>query len=102
MPFSLIIKNEFHSGLGQIISVFSDVDAWGIEELPRFLDAKNNQVKLVFSDNTRAIVSAEQVDDIMRVTIHHELIQAQDVLDQRKLYWSSLLEEFHRRLDIKK
>lgn len=100
MPFSLIITNDFNSGLGQVISVFSDVDAWGIEEQPRFLSAKNNKVTLIFSDNTRALIGAEQIDDLVRVTIHHELIQAQDVLDQRKLYWSSLLEEFHRRLDI--
>jgi hypothetical protein len=100
VPFSLIITNDFNSGLGQVISVFSDVDAWGIEEQPRFLSAKNNKVTLIFSDSTRALIGAEQVDDLVRVTIHHELIQAQDVLDQRKLYWSSLLEEFHRRLDI--
>jgi hypothetical protein len=101
MPFSLIITNDFNSGIGQLVSVFSDVDSWGIEELPRFLDAKNNQVKLIFSDNTRAIITPEQIDELVRVTIHHQLIQAQDVLDLRKLYWSSLLEEFHRRLDIK-
>jgi hypothetical protein len=100
MSFSLIITNEFNSGLGQIISVFSDVEAWGIEEQPRFLSAKNNKVTLIFSDSTRALISAEQIEDVVRVTIHHELIQVQDVLDQRKLYWSSLLEEFHRRLDI--
>jgi hypothetical protein len=100
VPFSLIITNDFNSGLGQVISVFSDVDAWGIEEQPRFLSAKNNKVTLIFSDSTRALIGAEQIDDLVRVTIHHELIQAQDVLDQRKLYWSSLLEEFHRRLDI--
>jgi hypothetical protein len=100
VPFSLIITNDFNSGLGQVISVFSDVDAWGIEEQPRFLSAKNNKVTLIFSDSTRALIGAEQKDDLVRVTIHHELIQAQDVLDQRKLYWSSLLEEFHRRLDI--
>jgi len=100
VPFSLIITNEFNSGLGQVISVFSDVDAWGIEEQPRFLSAKNNKVTLIFSDSTRALIGAEQVDDLVRVTIHHEFIQAQDVLGQRKLYWSSLLEEFHRRLDI--
>jgi hypothetical protein len=100
VPFSLIITNEFNSGLGQVISVFSDVEAWGIQEQPRFLSAKNNKVTLIFSDSTRALISAEQIEDVVRVTIHHELIQAQDVLDQRKLYWSSLLEEFHRRLDI--
>lgn len=100
MSFSLIITNEFNSGLGQVISVFSDVDAWGIQEQPRFLSAKNNKVTLIFNDSTRALISAEQIEDVVRVTIHHELIQVQDVLDQRKLYWSSLLEEFHRRLDI--
>jgi hypothetical protein len=100
VPFSLIITNEFNSGLGQVISVFSDVEAWGIQEQPRFLSAKNNKVTLIFSDSTRALISAEQIEDVVRVTIHHELIQVQDVLDQRKLYWSSLLEEFHRRLDI--
>ena len=100
MSFSLIITNEFNSGLGQIISVFSDVEAWGIEEQPRFLSAKNNKVTLIFSDSTRALISAEQIEDVVRVTIHHELIQVQDVLEERKLYWSSLLEEFHRRLDI--
>ncbi|CAB4554201.1 MAG: hypothetical protein F2544_02620 [Actinobacteria bacterium] len=100
MSFSLIITNEFNSGLGQVISVFSDVEAWGIQEQPRFLSAKNNKVTLIFSDSTRALISAEQIEDVVRVTIHHELIQVQDVLDQRKLYWSSLLEEFHRRLDI--
>lgn len=100
MSFSLIITNEFNSGLGQVISVFSDVEAWGIQEQPRFLSAKNNKVTVIFSDSTRALISAEQIEDVVRVTIHHELIQVQDVLDQRKLYWSSLLEEFHRRLDI--
>lgn len=100
MSFSLIITNEFNSGLGQVISVFSDVEAWGIQEQPRFLSAKNNKVTLIFNDSTRALISAEQIEDVVRVTIHHELIQVQDVLDQRKLYWSSLLEEFHRRLDI--
>lgn len=100
MPFSLIITNDFKSGLGQIVSVFSDVESWGIKEPPRFIDAKNNQVKLVFSDNTRATIAVERHDELSRVTIRHELIQAQDVLDSRKLYWSSLLEALHRRLDI--
>jgi hypothetical protein len=101
MAISFKIQDDFESGIGQLLSVFSDVSAWAVFDRPRLITAKNGVVKLAFDDSTRAIISFEIVDGGVRVNIHHELLKNETEIKPRKLYWKEVLAGMHRRLDQK-
>lgn len=101
MPIAFKIQEEFQSGIGQLVSVFSDVSAWVVFDRPRLISEKNGQVKLAFEDSTRAIISFEIIDGGVRVNIVHELLKTESEIKPRQLYWSEVIAGMHRRLDQK-
>lgn len=40
MPIAFKIQEEFQSGIGQLVSVFSDVSAWVVFDRPRLISKK--------------------------------------------------------------
>jgi hypothetical protein len=101
MPFSFKLQEEFDSGMGQLFSVLSDVSSWVVFDRPRLISAKNGEVKLAFSDNTRAIISFELIEAGVRANITHELLKDESEIKPRQLYWQDVLAGMHRRLDQK-
>lgn len=100
MTKTLVISDEFSASQGQLISVFGDVESWNENDSPRFIDAKNNQVKLSFIDRTRAVITFEVTAEKVRVNLRHEFISSDEDLILRTTYWKKVLSEFHKRLDI--
>jgi len=101
MPIAFKLQEDFESGMGQLFSVLSDVQAWVVFDRPRLISAKNGEVKLAFDDNSRAIISFEIIDDGVRAHIVHELLKNETEIKPRQLYWQEVMAGMHRRLDLK-
>lgn len=101
MAVAFKIDEDFETGLGQLFSVLSDVNAWVVFDRPRLISAKNGQVKLAFDDQSRAIISFEIIDGGVRAHLVHELLKNESEIKPRQLYWREVLAGMHRRLDQK-
>lgn len=101
MAISFKLQDDFESGMGQLLSVLSDVSAWVVFDRPRLISAKHGVVKLAFDDNSRAIISFELIESGVRANIIHELLKNESEIKPRELYWKKVLAGMHRRLDQK-
>ncbi|MFM1984273.1 MAG: hypothetical protein RL723_708 [Actinomycetota bacterium] len=99
MAIAFKVQEDFESSLAQLFSVISDVDSWVVFERPRLISAKNGQVRLAFDDQSRALISFELLDGIVRAHIVHELLKEESAVKAKQLYWQEVLGGLHRRLD---
>lgn len=99
MSIAFKVHEDFHSALAQVFAVLSDVDSWVVFERPRLISAKNGEVRLAFSDMSRAIISFEIIEGGVRVHIVHELLSDESAVKAKGLYWAEVLGGLQRRLN---
>lgn len=101
MALSIQAEVNFPAGVGQVLSVMSDVSSWQVADRPRLISAKNNKVTLAFEDFSRAVITLETVEHGSTAKILHELIKDGSQVNSRQFYWKEVLAEMRQRLDQK-
>lgn len=101
MAKSIEATEQFLASAGQVLSVFSDVSSWQVQDQPRVISAKENKVTLAFEDLSRAVIIMEPTESGSVAKILHELLRDDSQIRARETYWHEVLLEMHRRLDQK-
>lgn len=100
MALSFKVEETFSVELQRLFTVLNDVSSWAVFDRPRVLGTKNGQITLAFDDRTRAILSFEIVDGLVRLRVVHELVPDTAGIKPREQYWQEVLAGIHRRLEL--